>query len=181
MIYSIRVNQHDVPNSPELTLQRRNEQVKDHVLPVQILRVCRQAYIEANPIMWLTNTMSFPIHHDCNPWMADRLTAQKALITSLHLDVIAGFWSADLVSFGAGAQSIIKSLKGLKSLHLYLPDTFVVKDRFKDARLNNYQQLRLEVVTVVVIKRRMRGRSCPIPPSEKCVRYTEERRQELLA
>lgn len=87
------------------------------MLPVQVVRACRQAHLEANPIIWSTNTMSFIRHGDCHAWMSDRLAAQKALITGLHLKIVDSN-SPSRWTRVAGAQSVVKALIGLESLHL---------------------------------------------------------------
>lgn len=96
---------------------------KYHVVQVQILQVCRQVYIEANPILWSSNTLSFSTAVDFSRFMSDRVAAQKASITKLHLDLS---WGAEGAANREGQRTttngIITSLVGLRTLHLYLQD-----------------------------------------------------------
>jgi hypothetical protein len=97
---------------------------KEHILPLQFLRVCRQTYIEANPLLWSNNTLSFDSPSDSKDFMADRIDAQKANITHLHLDMsrIYPYWYHFHRPSSAASLGIIKSLVGLRSLSIYISD-----------------------------------------------------------
>lgn len=123
MIESVRAYQNQSPDSP---LHHLSE-IKDHVLPVQVLRVCPQIYIEANPILWSTNTMSFHDRDHFHLWMSERIAAQKALITGLHLNFSRQIWLTwDLRA--SENLGIVKSLSALRSLHLYIEDDCPLSD-----------------------------------------------------
>jgi hypothetical protein len=102
---------------------------KEHLLPVQLLRVCRQIYIEANPLLWSNNTLSFGRPSDFKDFMADRIGAQKAHITHLHLDMskVYPYWPDSRPS-SAASLGIVKSLVGLRSLSVYVSD-WVIHDK----------------------------------------------------
>jgi hypothetical protein len=55
-------------------------------LPLEILRVCRQAYVEINPIFWRTSTWSFTHCLAFYKFMYGRNAVQRRLMNKLHLD-----------------------------------------------------------------------------------------------
>jgi hypothetical protein len=99
-------------------------QAGEHVVQVQILRVCRQVYIEANPILWSSNTLAFGEPSDFCKFMSERVTAQKASITRLLLDFSWGTRGDTMTRQVQRATSngIITTLTGLRTLHLYIQD-----------------------------------------------------------
>ena len=114
----------------------------DHILPVKVLGLCRQIYIEANPILWSTNTFGFSNARDFSWFMSDRISAQKASITSLLVDLAPnGMQARGKVTTNA----ILNSLVSLRTLHLYFhDDSCGVRFRVPgyDSRLDTQQQLR---------------------------------------
>lgn len=52
---------------------------------LQILRVCRQAYLEANPVLWSTNTFSFEDAFTFRYFTENRKSVQKALLCNLRV------------------------------------------------------------------------------------------------
>jgi hypothetical protein len=53
-------------------------------LNVGVLAVCRQVYVEVNPILWSTNTWSFEYDGTWRCWMRGRNALQKRLIKKIH-------------------------------------------------------------------------------------------------
>ena len=57
----------------------------DERMHLAILRCCRQMYMEANPILWSTNTFSIHDHRTLKEFMAERNATQKAYMRKLRL------------------------------------------------------------------------------------------------
>ena len=99
----------------------------DERMHLPILRCCRQMYIEANQILWSTNTFSIHDHKTLQHFMEDRNVVQKSRIRTLRLRI-------DLVqSFLYLRQSVLTpefmhALPSIRRLELILEDAF-------DARL----------------------------------------------
>ena len=87
------------------------------LLPVQILRVCRQIYTEANPIMWSTNMFSFKCANAFRTFLRARSTAQKATISKLRIDLyLSNGVGPQKDSTGFYVESYISTLKNLRTL-----------------------------------------------------------------
>lgn len=92
-------------------------------IQLQLLRACRQTYLEATPILWNTNIFSFITKraYQCfYTWFAGRTSFQKKHIKSLHLYMI---WNGDnhhTLWSRALAKSRIKNLTGLRTLHFQI-------------------------------------------------------------
>jgi hypothetical protein len=56
-------------------------------LPIALLRTCRQAYSEINPIFWNTTTWSFTHSLAFSQFMHHRNSVQRSLMKRLHLDI----------------------------------------------------------------------------------------------
>ncbi|KAL8951244.1 MAG: hypothetical protein Q9222_002772 [Ikaeria aurantiellina] len=86
-------------------------------LSLTILRVSRQMYTEANPILWTTNTFAFPDSLTLQRFMMTRTIHQKRLIRNLRLQMV---WDSCRVKFWSKALSmpLVKSLTGLRTLRL---------------------------------------------------------------
>jgi hypothetical protein len=93
---------------------------KDAKPYLQLLRTCRQIYLEASRVLWTTNTFSFDNPKFLRMFMNDRKTAQKQLLKNLHLDMAwhrrtqKRDWERTLT------LTLVRSLKGLRTLHLYI-------------------------------------------------------------
>ena len=84
------------------------------------LRVCRQIYIEANDVLWSTNTFSFnDAAISLDRFMSARTTRQKRSLRKLrlHMDWV---WDEDKSYNRALGMTLIKSLTGLRSLRLQI-------------------------------------------------------------
>lgn len=87
---------------------------------LKVLRVCRQVYIEANNVLWMTNTFSFNGRAVCfNRFMKERTTPQKRLLRRLRLQMD---WTLndDKLWKRALNTAVIKSLPGLRKLRLQI-------------------------------------------------------------
>ena len=154
-------------------------------LPVQLLQVCRQFYTEASPVFWTTNEFSSSCPQSYDHFMADLSAAQKATITKVHLDV-EFFWHSDDWESIACSWKIIRPLRNLKSLSLYIQPCFEVLTAFRPQfsagrleRLQRYTILPLQHVDVLV--RNFKVQAEPYAMShEKCVTLAEDIRQRLL-
>ncbi|KAL8650956.1 MAG: hypothetical protein Q9210_003519 [Variospora velana] len=83
-----------------------------------VLRASRKLYVEANQIVWTTNTFSFTDSITLKRFMMTRNIHQRRLIRSLRLEME---WDCDEVDSawnGALSKDLIKSLSGLRSLRL---------------------------------------------------------------
>lgn len=118
-------------------------QAKEHVVQVQILQVCRQVYIEANPILWSSNTLAFGDHPDFRMFMSERVAAQKASITRLLLDFSWGTYGYTISGEAQRATSngIITTLTGLRSLHLYIQDAVYGNNYPAAGNFDNKQEI----------------------------------------
>ena len=130
---------------------------------LQILRTCRQIYIEAARLLWCTNIFSFNDARTFKEFMSNCNSAQTRLITRLHLDFTlhcprsVGEWDSALT------MANVRSLKSLKTLHISLkwscleclPDESqtrfetILRDMYTQ-RVTRFKILPLENVTVVV-------------------------------
>lgn len=92
----------------------------DHeTMRLTVLRSCRQIYVEANQILWTTNTFSFGYEAAFQRFMMTRNIHQKRLIRNLrmHMDFELGSrqgWNSSL------NMSVVRSLSGLQTLRLYI-------------------------------------------------------------
>jgi hypothetical protein len=67
--------------------QQSAEHVVQREVPLQILRVCRQTYVEANPVLWSTNTFSFTSALAFGKFMYMTNALQRRLLKSIHIDL----------------------------------------------------------------------------------------------
>ncbi|KAF2663787.1 hypothetical protein BT63DRAFT_430057 [Microthyrium microscopicum] len=134
---------------------------------LQLFRACRQTFNEANQVFWSNTTFSFNDPHSFSLFMKERSTYQKKSIRTLRLGL--DLWYPEVIdewnkAFAAG---LIKSLPGLRVLHLYVRnrcshhhpgksprDTFhtlrsVIWPAHMLANFENFARLPLESVTVV--------------------------------
>jgi hypothetical protein len=63
------------------------ERLEHNRIHLAILRVCRQAYVEVNPILWGTTTRSFIHGKGFCKFMRERATIQRHFLRNLHLEV----------------------------------------------------------------------------------------------
>ena len=87
----------------------------DHeMMRLSILRSCRQIYVEANNILWTSNTFSFADSVTFRRFMMIRTIHQKRLIESLRLQMewVDHQWTKSL------NMALVRSLSGLRRLRL---------------------------------------------------------------
>ena len=101
---------------------------------LHLLRVCRQIYIEACPIIWTTNTFSFHEALTLKAFFDNRKVAQKKLLRNLHLRLEwcdrkdKYYWDKKLT------LPLIKTITGLKSLHVDLAQSLMHRSSFTSFR-----------------------------------------------
>lgn len=89
------------------------------MMRLSVLRSCRQIYVEANNILWTTNTFSFADATTLKRFMMTRNINQKRSIQSLRLQM-------EWVSYGerewnkALNIALVRSLSGLRRLRLHI-------------------------------------------------------------
>ena len=84
------------------------------------LRVCRQMYIEANDVLWSTNTFSFnDAAISLDRFMSARTTRQKRSLRKLRLQM-NWVWDEDESYNKVLGMTLIKALTGLRSLRLQI-------------------------------------------------------------
>lgn len=90
------------------------------MMRLSVLRSCRQIYVEANQILWSTNTFSFDEATAFKRFMMTRNVPQKRLIRCLRLHMRFNFhwtiseWNKSL------NMSLLQSLSGLRQLRLHI-------------------------------------------------------------
>jgi hypothetical protein len=139
-------------------------------LPLAILRVCRQAYVEINPIFWRTSTWSFTHCLAFYKFMYGRNAVQKRLMSKLHLDYdmtsyIPPIYREDWTSLAPNKankanKAMLQKFPALELLHLdakshpdsrYMAQFFElwpIDDSVFDG-LSEFQFLPLKTVTVI--------------------------------
>jgi hypothetical protein len=91
--------------------------VTERELPLQILRVCHQTYVEANPVLWSTNTFSFNSAIAFGKFMYKANALQRRLLRKIHVDLdcrysteLAYYWGLLL------KREIVKKCQSIESL-----------------------------------------------------------------
>ena len=85
-------------------------------LSLDILRSCRQMYIEANQVLWSTNTFSFNGGIDFKSFMETRTLIQKRTLKKLRLSMD---YSLDHKEWNSALNfAVLRSLHGLRHLRL---------------------------------------------------------------
>ena len=84
---------------------------------LSVLRSCRQMYVEANNMLWTSNTFSFADPTTFERFMMTRTINQKRLIKSLRLQMVSAFnegcqWEKSL------NIALVRSLSALRRLRL---------------------------------------------------------------
>jgi hypothetical protein len=98
---------------------------RDH-LPLQLLRVCRQIYIEANPILWGTNTWSFTNSRPFYKFLVARNAIQRRVLGKLHLDLEPRYaWRPEHGAhwwFCVLNRSLLKKFPAVHTIHIDITD-----------------------------------------------------------
>ena len=90
----------------------------DHeTMRLTLLRTCRQAYVEANAVLWMTNTFDFEDAITFKRFMMTRNIHQKRLVKSLRFQMD---WNMDKNKSWNSVfnMPLIRSLSGLRCLRL---------------------------------------------------------------
>jgi hypothetical protein len=164
---------------------------------LQLLRTCRQIYLEASRVLWTTNTFSFSSPGALKMFMNDRKTAQKQLLKNLHLDM-AWHWNNQKHNWEkALTMTLVRSLKGLKTFHLYIEQCLLNRDfTFADkpdwetdvlsdsyfAEIMKLKMLPLETVTVNIANGKPYPHNEELPPWPLAGRteWAERMKSQLL-
>ena len=91
----------------------------DATLHLTVLRASRQLYVEANRVLWTTNTFSFPDGPTFQEFMKARNIHQKRLIRALRFEMHWDLGHERLWN-SALAMALVKSLTGLQTLRLQI-------------------------------------------------------------
>jgi hypothetical protein len=94
----------------ELSSHDKKDDLPPNRLKVDVLTVCRQVYVETNPILWSTNTWSFHYKDAWRCWLRKMNANQKRLVKKVHL--------SRGVVFDFMTKSTISALKDLEELNV---------------------------------------------------------------
>ena len=83
-----------------------------------VLRSCRQIYVEANNILWTTNTFSFADATTLKRFMMTRTINQKHSIKSIRLQMAFEIYEWEKEWNTALSMPLVRSLSGLRCLRL---------------------------------------------------------------
>ena len=102
---------------PNINHEERNCGFHEMMMYLSVLRLCRQVYVEANQILWTTNTFSFVDTYTFKIFMKARTIRQKRLIKSLRLQME---WDRDTDTEWNRVLTVafVKSVPGLRRLCL---------------------------------------------------------------
>ncbi|MCJ1293717.1 hypothetical protein MMC34_005272 [Xylographa carneopallida] len=152
-------------------------------LQLSLLGSCRQIYVEANKVLWGTNTFSFEGTKLLRDFLAQLNAQQKQLLRKVHVK-----WNALGLHFDALSKATIKALRGLKVLHITMalnisPFQYSRWSQYRASHLRSVLELRilpLEVVTVTYdCQVNPHGSSMDIPPPQR-LELAESIRSRLL-
>lgn len=91
----------------------------DVTMHLTVLRASRQIYVEANQLLWTTNTFSFPDGPTFGEFMKTRNIHQKRLIHNLRFEMRWGCGDERHWNTALGI-AVVKSLTGLQTLRLQI-------------------------------------------------------------
>lgn len=92
-------------------------------LDLRALRACRQIYVEANKILWQSNTFAFDCGYDFSSFAANRNTVQKQLWRSLRVNMDIDHFALDEWT-RAFSLKTMRSIKNLRVLHAHISYDF---------------------------------------------------------
>lgn len=90
------------------------------ILQLDVLRACRQMYVEAHLILWTTNTFSFTDGLTFKLFMMTRSLHQKRLIRTLRVEIEWESCTGLREWNNAITMALIRALQGLRSLRLVI-------------------------------------------------------------
>ena len=137
------------PSSCEAIELHRAAQLKKK-LQLALLRTCRQIYVEANEVLWGTNTFSFGGTRLLRDFIAQRNAMQKQMLRKIFVK-----WDNSCLVVKL-PMATINALSGIRVLHLSMETTFISiheeNSTYRNQYINSVLALRLlaplEVVTV---------------------------------
>lgn len=88
---------------------------------LQVFRVCRQIYFEANQAFWKNTTFAFNDPYVFRTFMADRTSHQKKNLQKLHL-TLSIMEPRRLIEWEVFPVTLLKSLVGMRVLHFQVND-----------------------------------------------------------
>ena len=107
---------------------------RHEMMRLSVLRSCRQIYVEANNILWTSNTFSFADPTTFGRFMTTRTINQRRLIRSLRLQVEWAFnyrWKRCL------SIALMRSLSALRCLRLNIEYKLMFADNYESAKSHN--------------------------------------------
>ena len=120
------------------------------MLSLSLLGACRQAYEEANLLLWTTTTFSFEDATTLRTFVNSLHSTQRKKLTRMHIDFRFQCFS-EIECQHALSLSLLSRLKGLRTLHVTIrqPSKLRVYQEILPS-LDRMQVLPLQDVTVVV-------------------------------
>lgn len=101
-----------------------------------ILRACRQTYVEADQILWTTNTFALDDATTFKRFMMTRNIHQKRMIRSLRLEAQWGLYGDSKEWNRALNMPLIRTLSGLRQLRLRIEYSYEANIYSKDKEQN---------------------------------------------
>ena len=128
------------------------EESPQPMLSLSLLGACRQAYEEANLLLWTTNTFSFEDGTTLRTFVNSLHSTQRKKLTRMHIDFAIQCIS-DKECQQALSLSLISRLNGLRTLHATISQLSQLRVYCEVLPfLDRMQVLPLQDVTVVVNK-----------------------------
>ncbi len=110
---------HYDPFEPHMIYKDRYYDLRE-MMRLSVLRSCRQIFVEANYILWTTNTFSFADATTFSRFMMTRTINQKRSIKSLRLQTAEWALYDDREWNKALNMALVRSLSGLRRLRLHI-------------------------------------------------------------
>lgn len=108
------------------------ERLRRNRMHLDILRVCRQAYIEANSVLWGSSLWSFTHSLAFSKFMEYRNAVQRREMKNMHLDLDMRYhWILDTWAYGWYSvlkKSVLVKFSALKVVHLDITGNQWVRD-----------------------------------------------------
>ena len=109
---------------------------RNEMMHLTLLRSCRQIYVEANSMLWTTNTYSFSDATTFKRFMMTRNIHQKRMIRKLRIDFPGHLAGCEASWDGALNTALIRSMSGLRCLRIQM-DFIMETTHYKYAKNNN--------------------------------------------
>ncbi|CAD6582110.1 MAG: hypothetical protein ASARMPREDX12_000758 [Alectoria sarmentosa] len=132
------------------------------MMRLSVLRSCRQIYVEANQILWTTNTFSFADGTALRRFMMTLTINQRRLIKSLRLQMEWDMYM-DKEWNNALNMALVRSLSGLRRLRLRI-------DQHMDARIYECAKSNKNIYTSIFCKGLQKISTLPLTEAEVIVK-----------